>query len=188
MVSLGNIRIVLALLVTMAIIGIVATISLKGSKRAPLEPVQVQLPQNIDVALQHARFTEISNGATVWELVADRAEYDKSGDVAYLTGIRMEFAKTRSAGTITVTADRGEYSTKDRNVKLRGAVHVTTESKASFKSESIDYLAARSQFRTADQVTFNHQRLSLAAKGMELNVKDQKAHFLNSIDATMAGL
>jgi LPS export ABC transporter protein LptC len=188
MVSLGNIRIILALLVTLAIVGIVATISLKGSKQAPLEPVQRQLPQNIDVAMHNARFTEISDGTTVWELVADRAEYDKSGEVAYLTGIHMEFAKTRSAGTVTVTADRGEYSSKDRNVKLRGSVHVTTESKASFKSESIDYLAARSLFRTSDQVAFNHQRLSLTAKGMELNVKDQKAHFLNSVEAKLAGL
>lgn len=188
MVSLGNIRIMLALLVTMAIVGIVATISLKGTKQAPLEPVHLQLPQNIDVALRNARFTEISNGATVWELVAERAEYDKSGEVAYLTDIRMEFAKTRTAGGVTVTAARGEYSSKNRDVKLRGTVHVTTDSKASFESDSLDYLAARSQFRTADPVTFHHQRLALSAKGMELNVKDQKARFFSAIDATVTGL
>src|SRR6185369_3048248 len=115
MVSFGNIRIILAFLVTIAIVGIVATISLKGSKQAPLEPVHLQLPQNIDVALRNARFTEISDGTTVWELVAERAEYDKSGDVAYLTGIHMVFAKTGSAGAITVTAARGEYSSKSRD-------------------------------------------------------------------------
>jgi LPS export ABC transporter protein LptC len=188
MASLGNIRIILALLVTMAIVGIVATISLKGSKQAPLEPVHLQLPQNIDVALHNARFTEISAGSAVWELVAERAEYNKSGDVAYLSGIHMEFAKTRSAGAVTVTANNGEYSSKNNDVKLRGAVRVTTDSKASFESESLNYLAARSLFRTADQVVFHHQRMVLTAKGMELNVKDQKVRFLGSINATVAEL
>lgn len=188
MVSSGKIRILLAVLITTAIVGIVAAISIKGSRRAPMEPVHPQLPQNIDVAMQNARFSEMRNGATVWELVADRAEYDKSGDVVYLSNIRMDFARTSTAGAITVTAAKGEYSSKSNNVKLRGKVHVTTESSASFDTESIDYQAARSQFRTSETVEFHHQRLALSAQGMELNVKDQKARFHKAIDATLAGL
>lgn len=185
MESSVKIRILLAILVTAAIIGIVAAISLKGPRRAPMEPVRLQLPHNIDVAMHNARFAEMRNGTTIWELVAERAEYDKSGEIAYLSNIRMVFAKTRTAGAITVTASKGEYSSKSNNIKLRGAVHVTTESKASFESESIDYLAAKSQFRTADPVKFHHQRLALTALGMELNVKDQKAIFRKAIDATV---
>lgn len=178
----------LAILVTTAIIGIVVTISLKGSKQAPLESVHLQLPQNIDVALHNARFTEMRDGTPVWELVAEKAEYSKSGDVVFLTGIRMEFANSGAAGAITVQASRGEYSTKSRDVKLRGAVHMTTGSGASFETEAIDYLAANSEFKTAEQVEFRQQRLTLAAKGMELNVKDQKAKFLQAIDATVAAV
>ena len=187
MVSSGKIRILLAVLVTAAIVGIVAAISIKGSRRAPMEPVHLQLPRNIDVAMHNARFTEMRNGATVWELVADRAEYDKSGDVVYLSNIRMEFAKTRTAGAITVTAAKGEYFSKSCDVKLRGKVHVTTGTNASFDVESIDYLAAKSQFRTSEVVAFHHQRLALSAQGMELNVKDQKARFHKTINATVAG-
>jgi len=188
MVSSGNIRLVLAILVATTIIGIVAAISLKGSKRAPSEPVLQQLPQHIDVALHKARFTEMRAGTAVWELVAERAEYDKSGDSASLSGIRMVFAKTGSEGAITVTAAHGEYSSKSRNVKLWGKVHVTTEAGARFDTESIDYLAALSQFRTTEPVTFRHLRMALAAQGMELNVKDQKVRFFKAIDATVAGL
>ncbi|RII30689.1 MAG: LPS export ABC transporter periplasmic protein LptC [Geobacter sp.] len=186
MLSLGNIRFVLAILVTTAIIGIVVTISLKGSKQAQLESVHLQLPQNIDVALHNARFTEMRDGTPVWELVAEKAEYSKSGDLVFLDGIRMEFANSGSAGNINVEASKGEYSTKTRDVKLRGAVHMTTGSGARFKTESIDYLAAKSEFRTAEQVEFQQQRLTLVATGMELDVKDQKAKFLKSIDATVA--
>lgn len=178
----------MAILVTAAIVGIVAAISLKGPRLASMEPVHLQLPHNIDVAMHNARFAEMRNGTTVWELVAERAEYDKSGDIAYLSNIRMEFAKTRTAGAITVTAAKGEYSTKSNNVKLRGKVHVTTEANSSFDTESIDYHASKSQFRTSESVTFRHQRLELSAQGMELNVKDQKAKFNKAIDATVAGL
>jgi len=188
MVSFGNIRLALAILVTMTIIGIVAAVSLKGTKQVQSEPVFQQLPKNIDVALQKAHFTEMRAGRAVWELVAERAEYDKSGNAVDLYGIRMEFAKTSSEGAITVTAERGGYSSKSRDIKLWGKVHLTTESGASFETESINYMAARSELRTAEPVKFRHLRLVLNARGMELNVKDQKVHFHRAIDATVAGL
>ena len=188
MVSPRNIRFALALLVTTAIIGIVAAISFKGSRTALPEPVSRQLPQNIDVALHNARFTDMRDGVTVWELVADRAEYDKTGDVAYLSNVHMVFAKTRTNGTITVTASKGEYANASRNVRLRGKVHVVTESGMIFDTESLDYLAGPSLFRTAERVDFHHERLSLAAIGMELDVKTETSHFFKSIDAVVEDL
>jgi LPS export ABC transporter protein LptC len=170
-----------------ATIGIVAAIFQKGSKSAPPEPVSQQLPRNIDVALQSARFTEMHGGDVVWVLVAEGAEYDKSGEVAYLTGIQMDFLKNKTGGTIRLTAAKGEFSTKSRNVKLRGKVQVKTESGASFESESLDYLAASSRFITADPVRFRHQRLLLTARGMELDRIDQVAHFKKTVDAVVGG-
>lgn len=189
MVSSGNIRFALAVLVISAIIGIVAAITLKGSHQAALpEPISRQLPQNIDMAIHDARFYEVRAGTAVWKLVARKAEYDKSGDAAYLSDIRMDFAKTSTAGALTVTAVKGTYSSKSRNVALRGKVHVVTEAGGSFDTESIDYVAARSQFRTSDKVTFRQQRLTLTAQGMELDVASQTARFPKAVDARVAGL
>jgi len=188
MVSPRNIRIVLALLVTAAIVGIVAAISLKGFRSTSPKTVSQQLPQNIDVALQNARFTEMSNGATVWELVAKRAEYDKSGDVVYLTDIHMVYAKSRTNGSITLTSAKGEYSNSSRNIRLRGKVHVATESGMVFDTESLDYLAEPSLFRTADHVDYHHERLSLAATGMELYAKTETSRFFKSVNAVVEGV
>lgn len=188
MVSPRNIRLVLALLVTAASIGIVAAIFLKGSRTPLPEPVSQQLPRNIDVALQNARFTEMRDGVTVWELVADRAEYDKTGAVAYLSDIHMVYAKSRTNGSITVTASKGEYSAASRNIHLRGKVHAVTESGMVFDTESLDYLAEKSLFHTAERVKFHHQRLILAATGMELDAKTETSHFLSSVDAVVEGV
>jgi LPS export ABC transporter protein LptC len=188
MVSPRNIRFALALLVTAAIVGIVSAISLKGFRTTSPEPVSQQLPQNIDVALQNARFTEMRDGATVWELIAKRAEYDKTGDVAYLSEIHMVYAKTRTNGSITLTASKGEYSNSSRNIRLRGKVHVVTESGMVFDTETLDYLAEPSLFRTADRVDFYHERLSLAAIGMELYAKTETSRFFKPVDAVVEGV
>jgi len=188
MVSPRNIRFALALLVTAAIVGIVVAISLKGFRTTPPEPVSQQLPQNIDVALQNARFTEMRDGTTVWELVAERAEYDKTGDVVYLSDIHMVYARSRTNGSITLTAAKGEYSSASKNIRLRGKVHVVTETGMVFDTESLDYLAESSLFRTADRVDFHHERLSLAATGMELDAKAETSRFLKSIDAVVTGV
>jgi LPS export ABC transporter protein LptC len=189
MVSTGNIRFAIAILVISAIIGIVAAITLKGSHQAAIpEPSSRKLPHNIDMAINNACFYEVRGGKTVWELVAKKTEYDKNGDIAYLSDIRMKFAKTASAGALTVTAAKGTYFDKSRNVALRGKVHMVTETGVILDTETIDYLAAYSQFRTSDEVTWRQQRLMLTARGMEMDVASQKARFLKAVDARVAGL
>jgi LPS export ABC transporter protein LptC len=140
------------------------------------------------MAINNACFYEVRGGKTVWELVAKKTEYDKNGDIAYLSDIRMKFAKTASAGALTVTAAKGTYFDKSRNVALRGKVHMVTETGVILDTETIDYLAAYSQFRTSDEVTWRQQRLMLTARGMEMDVASQKARFLKAVDARVAGL
>lgn len=185
MVSPVYIKPLLALLVMAAIVGIVAIVFRNGSHESvTARPTNQQLPHNIDVSLKKARFSEIRDGLVAWELVAERADYDKGGNIAYLSDIRMVFLHTRSQGAVTVTADRGEYSSTGKTVRLNGHVHVVTEEGASFKTGSIVYTGATAKFSTTDKVFFQQQRLQLNAVGMVLGVKDQRAHFISSVDAT----
>ncbi len=188
MVSPVFIRPLLAILVTTAFIGIVAAIYRNGSHdQLPVQTALQKLPQNIDIALNKARFSEIRDGSVVWELVAEHVEYDKRGEVAHLSDIRMDFVRSRSAGAITVTAERGNYFSNNNNIQLYGKVHVETEDGIVFDTDSIEYRALESRFKTADKVLFRQQRLTLAAVGLELDVKEQRARFKNAVDATVAG-
>ncbi len=186
MVSPVYIRPLLALLVTAAIIGIATVVIRNGSEESkPVPPASQQLPQNIDIALNKARFSEIQDGLLVWELFADRAEYDKSGDTVYLRGVRMEFRKTASQGAITVTAGTGEYFITKKDISLKGNVLVVTDEGAQFVTESIFYKGAMNHFTTDSPVIFSQQRIQLNATGMDLAVKSQKAYFKSSIVATI---
>lgn len=189
MASLRNIRLLLAFLVVSLAIGIVFTVSKNSSKPASKEAVsQKELPLNVDLALQKARFTEVRGGITIWTIVAERAEYSKKGEIVQLFDVNMTFSKNRRAGNIYVTADRGTYSTKTKNVTLRGKVHMTSESGIVFDTNTLDYLASLSRFKTADVVTFRQKRMRLVAQGMELDVAGQIAHFSNAVNATVSGL
>lgn len=190
MVSPVLIRPALVILVTTAIICIVIAISRNGSKNsAPVQSAFQQLPQNIDIALKKASFSEIKDGSVVWELLAEKVEYDKSGEIAHLTGgIVIDFSRSRTHGAVKVTADSGEYLSNSNNINLRGKVHVLTEDGASFETDSIGYTADNSQFKTADMVSFRQDRLTLNAVGMEMDVKNQRARFLTLVDSTVAGV
>lgn len=189
MVSPVFIRPALVILVTTAIICIVIAISRNGSNHsAPVHPAFQQLPQHIDIALKKARFSEMKDGSIAWELSAEKVEYDRSGEIAHLTGgIRMDFFRSGTRGSVKVTADSGEYLSSNNNVRLRGKVRVLMEDGSSFDSDSINYTAAASQFKTADLVTFRQERLTLNATGMEMDARDQQARFFSLVDATVAG-
>ncbi len=186
MVSSAYIRPLLALLVLAAIIGIAVVVFRNVPHGSPpAHPADRQLPHNIDIALKKAHFSEIQDGRVTWELVAERVEYDKSGDTAYLTGIKMEFQRNGAQGGVTVTADNGEYLSTAKNVRLSGHVLVATEEGARFTTDTLLYTGATTQFSTAGPVHFRQQRLELAAIGMALNVKNQQARFSSAIDASV---
>ena len=188
MVSPVFIKPLLAVLVTTAFIGIVVAIYRNGSHdRLPVQSALQKLPRNIDIALKKARFSEIRGGSVVWELVAENVEYDKHGEVAHLSEIRMDFVRSGTSGAITVTAERGKYFSNNNNIQLSGKVHVETEDGIVFDTDSIEYKALESRFKTADKVLFRQQRLTLSAVGLELGVKEQRARFINAVDATVAG-
>jgi len=165
-----------------------AAIFQKGSKPDSPETVSQQLPLNVDLALQKAHFTEVRDGITVWTITAQRAEYSKIDDIVHLFDVEMKFFKNRNVGSIMLTADKGTYSTKSKNVNLRGKVHVTSESGIVFDTRTLDYLASSSLFKTADTVTFRQKRMTLTAQGMDLYVDKQKVLFFRAVDATVAGL
>jgi LPS export ABC transporter protein LptC len=186
MVSSVYIRPLLALFVIVAIIGIATVVIRNGSHvPAPVPLANQQLPHNIDVALKMARFSEIQDGMLAWQLVAERVDYDKKGDTAYLSGIKMEFPRNRSQRAVTVTADSGEYESLTKTVRLNGHVHVVTDDGASFSTSSIVYTGVTAQFSTTQPVIFRQQRLQLTAVGMNLGVKNQRARFYSSVDASI---
>ena len=190
MISRRNVRQILAFLVVAAVAGIVAVIVIKSARRPALQPVQqVQTAsQSPEIVMGNVTFNELSGGIPLWELVASRAEYDKSGEKALLDGLRMTYFRSRSAGDIFVEASKGTYGTASRNVLLEGAVLVETESGMELATDELHYDAAAATFTANRPVSFNQGRLRLKAGSMVLSVQDQQVKFRGKVDATIETL
>jgi LPS export ABC transporter protein LptC len=185
MLKPNKIRQLLALVIVLAGISLVAAILLElYRKKRPAEPL-FRLPKNVDVSLQKIHYTETKNGVRKWDLLADKAEYDKGREVTRLTGIRLTVAGNRKTGDISLTADRADYHNKTRDVKLFGNVVARSGAGMEFHTGHAEYNNARSMIRTADRVRFADGNLAVEGVGMELMTDSRSVKILRNVTATV---
>jgi len=185
MQKLNKIRQLLALVIVAASMYLVTTIALKVARVKEPAEMLPRLAKNIDVSLQKIHFTEMKKQVKQWDLVADRAEYDKEKDLTRLGGIRLVVAGNRSTGDITLTADRGEYLTKTKDVRLSGNVVATSASGMEFTTSQAAYRGARAMIETPARVRFTNGKLTVEGVGMELFTETKRVRILHDVTATV---
>jgi lipopolysaccharide export system protein LptC len=183
MIDSGKIRQILAIAIIAAILAIAGAIALKAYRGMRSGPVLPSLPKNIDVSLQKIHYTETKAGVKKWDLVADKAEFDRVGDVVRLAGIRLEVAAGGKTGDIVLTSDRGDYFTKSKNVDLVGNVTAKSGSGMEFVTDRVSYLAAKSLIRTVDPVRFSDGNMKVQGIGMEFFVETKTLKILSKVTA-----
>jgi LPS export ABC transporter protein LptC len=189
MIKTNKIRQLLALFVVLASISLAAVIVLKVYRSKGQAELLRKLPQNIDVSLQKVHFTETRNGIKKWDLVADKADYDKSREVTHLTGIRLVVAGDRATGDVTVTAERAEYYNTVKDIGLVGRVEAKSASGMEFTADSMTYVAARSLLRTPGRVRFSDGTITVEGVGMEFTPATKNVRILKDVTArTLSGI
>ena len=186
MINRGKIRQFLAIAIIAAILAIAGAIALKAYRGMRSGPVLPSLPKNIDVSLQKIHYSETKDGVKKWDLVADKAEFDKVDEVIRLTGIRLDVAVGGKTGDIVLTSDRGDYFTKNKNVDLLGNVTAKSASGMEFSTAKASYLAEKSLIRTADPVRFSDGSLKVQGVGMEYKVETRMLKILRDVTADFA--
>lgn len=185
MLTPGKIRQLLALVIIAATMALAGAIALKAYRGMRLIPSLPSLPKNIDVSLQKIHYTETKGGLKKWDLIADKAEYDKAKDVIRLTVIRLVLAGTGKEGDVVLTADRGAFHTASKNVDLFGNVVARSASGMVFTTGQAAYASARSMVHTADRVKFTDGNLTVEGRGMEFNVETKKMKLEQDVTANV---
>lgn len=183
MINLSKIRQLLALVIIMAVVALGAAIALKAYRGMRGGPALPSLPKNIDVSLQKIHYTETRDGVKKWDLVADKAEYDKADEVIRLTGIRLEVAAAGKTGEIVLTSEQADYHTRSRDVELIGNVVAKSATGMEFTTGRVAYVAARSMLRTSDRVRFTDGSLRVDGIGMEFMVDAKKLKIMRQVEA-----
>jgi LPS export ABC transporter protein LptC len=185
MLKLNNIRRFLAFSIVMAVVSVTVAIALKVHRgKIPAETLS-RLPGTIDVAMQKIHYTETRNGLKKWDLLADQAAYDKEREVVHLTGVRLLVAAGGKMGDITLTADRADYDSRSKDVKLVGNVEAKSVSGLKFTTTSVTYLAERSMIKTADRVMLSDGQLTVDGVGMELMTATKDLRIMKDVTATV---
>jgi LPS export ABC transporter protein LptC len=184
MLTPGKIRQILALVIIAATLALAGAIALKAYRGMRLGPTLPSLPKNIDVSLQKIHYTETKAGKKKWDLVADKAEYDKVNELIRLDVVHLEVAGAANAREYVLTADRGIYHTASKNVDLFGNVVAKSASGMVFTTGQATYTAARSMVHTADRVRFSNESLTVEGQGMELMTESKKVKVLQDVTAT----
>lgn len=184
MITTGKIRQILALVIVTATLALAGAIALKAYRAMKSVNLIPNLPKNIDVSLQKIHYSETKGGIKKWDLVADKADYDKGNDIILLEKIRLVVLSATDSGDITLTADRADYLSKSKNIKLQGNVVAKSASGMVFTTGHADYAAAKSMIHTTDRVKFVDKGLTIEGRGMECMTESKKIKVLQDVTAT----
>lgn len=187
MVNPSKIRQLLALVIVFASLALAAAIALKTFRGMRSGPILPGLPKNIDVALQKIHYTETKNGKKKWDLLADRAEFDKTRDVIRLSRVRLDVALSGKPESIVLTAAEADYHTGTKNVELIGGVVARSSSGMEFTTERVDFDSSRSLLHTADRVKFSDGNLKVEGVGMDLMVDTRILKINTQVTASYGG-
>lgn len=185
MIKANNIRQLLALFVVVTSLSITAVIVVKLYRARGKAELLRKLPRNIDVSLQKIHFTETRNGMKKWDLVADKAEYEKKGEVTHLTGVHLVVAGDRNTGDITLTGPLADFYNNSRDVRMEGKVVAKSVSGMEFTSDNATYFAARSMITTPGPVRFTDGTLILEGVGMEFVPATKNVRILSKVTANI---
>jgi LPS export ABC transporter protein LptC len=185
MIKSNKIRQLLALFVIVASVSLVGIILLKLYRQRGTAELLRKLPKNIDVSLQKVHFSETRDGLKKWDLVADKAEYDKGREVTHLTGVRLVVAGGPTMGDITLTAPRADYHNVSRDVSLDGEVLAKSASGMEFTTNGAQYVAKRSVIMTSSRVKLTDGKLVLEGEGMEFTPETKNIRILAKVNANI---
>jgi LPS export ABC transporter protein LptC len=188
MLKPNKIKLLLALSVILAGIGLTVTIVLKTHQSSG--PVQIlkQLPKNVDISLQKIHYTDTKEGKKRWDLIAEKVEYDKIRDLTLFSDVKMDiFSKGKSDGKLTLRADRAIYSNNTGDVEAEGNVTAVNEAGMRFETGHVRYESSSSRIDTQDLVKITNGKITVVGTGMILMLKEQSVRILRDVTARVGG-
>ena len=186
MVTTARIKWMLATAIILASIFLAVYIGLKVRSREPVPPPEASLPQGVDLSLEQLRFSEVRDGVTRWELVAERADHDRQKEITFLARPVMTVPPSRGNGPLTIKADKAEYDNRTRDVRLMGYVVVTGDKGAVFRTGRAEYLSSLDRIRTSDRVHLQQPGLTVSGTGMELSTETRNVRVLSAVEAVVS--
>lgn len=181
-----RIRQILAVTIVLASASLVAVIVIRHVRSTPPGPASKSISPEIDMSLTRLTFSEMRGNEKLWDLTAERADYDKETKAARLAGVKVDIFDGK-AGGIVITAASGSYLEAQHLVTLQKNVHVVTRKGMVFDTDQLEYRSGPGVILADHPVKVADGRLTLTAQRMEMTLKDEKVLFRGAVDAVIEG-
>lgn len=186
MAASKRIRQILAAAIIIASVAIAGTIALKQFRSASPLPTPRTTSPEIDMAMTKVAFSEMRGDEKLWDLTAEKADYDKEQGMVRLEAVRTEIHEGKAGGAI-ITSQKGVYNEASRIVRMNGKVHVVTKRGMVLDTEYLEYRSAENLLVTDKPVRVVDGRLHLTALGMTLNTKEERVRFHHQVNSVIEG-
>ena len=142
-----------------------------------------------DLRLGQIHMVETRDGATLWELWADRAELREREGSAVLLKERQPVRIVLYApqGELTCTTNRVVIDLPTKDVRLEGAVVARTGQGAELRTESLRWIAATRRLTTDEPVTVSRGGLVSRGRGMEADTGLERVRLFHNITSHVGG-
>lgn len=181
-----RIRQILAVAIVAASVALVAAIAFRQFRSAQPETVSRPHSPEIDMSLAKLDFSEMRGNEKLWNLVAERADYDKETGAAKLTGVKAEIFGGKAGGMV-ISSESGNYFESQHLVRMQKNVHAVTKKGMTFVSEQVEYRTEPGLIMADSPVKVVDGRLTLTANKMEMSLNDEQVRFKGAVDAVIEG-
>ncbi len=176
----------MAALIVAVSAALIGGVLVKQHRSAPPESTTRSTSPGVDMAINKLHFSEMRADAKLWDLAAERAEYDKETGTTTLLDVRAEIYGDK-AGSLEITSKRGSYDEPRKLVVMQQQVHAVTKRGMVFDTDRLEYRTIPGQIATAQPVTVHDGRLTLHARGMVLSLQDEQVSFKGPVEAVIEG-
>jgi len=118
--------------------------------------------------------SEEKDGVKIWDITSEVLNIDANTQDAYMEKITGHFYK-KDGKSATLTADKGFYNNKTKDINLEGSIKVVTDDKAELTGNKMTWLAADSKLVLEGDVNF--KRDDMKGSGEKLEATEEFSHF-----------
>lgn len=138
--------------------------------------------KGIDLIMRRVRLVEKKGGHKEWELLARKAEFDKSENRINLEDIKATFYPV-DRKPITISSKKGIVNNENKDIKLIGDVFIKSDEGYKLNTESLLWIASKRILETDDFVKITGERFKITGSGLISNIDSQDIKIKSRVEA-----
>ena len=148
-----------------------------------LKPLENLPPQGVNMQINDIHYEQTNQDAfKEWELDAQSAQYYKDEDKFVLQSLEVTFFSNKGK-IYTLTAERGEFYTESKDIKVSGNVVAVTDEGYHIQTDSFLYSAGERKIVSDDEVTLSSKKMIMSGKGMVIDLNEERLYILKEVRA-----